>query len=96
MRYGITSLAEARAYLEHEQLGPRLLECTVAVNAIDGRTAHDIFGSPDDMKFRSSMTLFHAAAPDESEFATALDGYFDGVPDRRTLELLNIEPGRLP
>jgi uncharacterized protein (DUF1810 family) len=88
--YGIASLDEARDYLAHVLLGPRLVECTALVNAVRGRTAHDIFGSPDDMKFRSSMTLFALAGPDEPAFGTALERYFEGGKDRRTLELLDI------
>jgi uncharacterized protein (DUF1810 family) len=86
--YGIASLDEARAYLAHPVLGPRLIECTDLVNAVEGRTAHDIFDSPDDLKFHSSMTLFSLADPDEPVFGTALQKYFDGRRDRRTLELL--------
>ena len=86
--YAIGSLAEARAYLAHRVLGPRLRDCTAAVNAVDGRSAHEIFGSPDDLKFRSSMTLFQAAAPDEPLFPAAADKFFGGAPDARTLELL--------
>jgi uncharacterized protein (DUF1810 family) len=86
--YAIGSLDEARAYLAHPVLGPRLREATAVVNALTGRTAHDIFGSPDDLKFRSSMTLFRAAAPEEPIFQAALDRYFAGQPDPRTLELL--------
>jgi len=86
--YAIASLGEARAYLDHQVLGPRLLQATAAVSAVGGRTAHEIFGSPDDLKFRSSMTLFRAAAPDEPLFQAALDRYFAGEPDPRTLELL--------
>ena len=86
--YALASLEEAGAYLRHPVLGPRLLDCTALVLAAPDRTAHAIFGSPDDLKFRSSMTLFAEAAPDESAFHDALDRYFDGVSDRRTLELL--------
>ncbi|HSQ20534.1 MAG TPA: DUF1810 domain-containing protein [Blastocatellia bacterium] len=86
--FGISSLAEAKAYLEHPVLGPRLRECTTAVNAVSGRTAHEIFGSPDDMKFRSSMTLFARATSDDSIFAKALRKYFGGREDERTVELL--------
>ena len=86
--YAIASLDEARAYLAHPTLGRRLVECTRLVNAVEGRAAHDIFGSPDDMKFRSSMTLFSLAASHEPVFSTALEKYFDGREDRRTLELL--------
>jgi uncharacterized protein (DUF1810 family) len=88
--YAIASLEEARAYLAHPVLGHRLLECTELVNAVEGRTAHDIFASPDDMKFRSSMTLFSLADPDEAAFGAALEKYFDGAEDRRTLELLGV------
>jgi uncharacterized protein (DUF1810 family) len=89
--YGIDSLDEAQAYLAHAVLGPRLVECTGLVNAVRGRTAHDIFGSPDDTKFRSSMTLFSLAGPDEPAFGAALERYFEGRKDRRTLELLGIQ-----
>lgn len=88
--YGIASLDEARAYLAHPVLGPGLIECTRLVNAIEGRTVHDIFGSPDDMKFHSSMTLFWLADPDEPAFGTALEKYHDSRRDQRTLELLGI------
>jgi uncharacterized protein (DUF1810 family) len=88
--YGIASLDEARAYLAHPVLGPRLVECTGLVNAIEGRTAHDVFGSPDDMKFRSSMTLFALVDPAEPAFGTALEKYFGGRRDTRTLELLGV------
>jgi len=86
--YAIGSLAEAKAYLSHPVLGPRLRECVAAVNAVTGRTAHEIFGSPDDVKFRSSLTLFAAAAPEEPLFGQALAAYFGGEPDPRTLEAL--------
>src|SRR5438445_5583447 len=86
--YAIQNLVEARAYLEHPLLGARLRECTQAVMAVEGRTAHEIFGAPDDLKFRSSMTLFTRAAPDESLFQKALDKYFVGEKDERTLEIL--------
>jgi uncharacterized protein (DUF1810 family) len=87
-RYALRSLDEARAYLAHPVLGQRLREVTAAVNAVEGRTAHAIFGSPDDFKFRSSMTLFQAAAPQEPVFAAALAKYFDGEPDPKSLALL--------
>lgn len=86
--YAISGLDEARAYLAHPVLGPRLRECTAAVNAVQGRTAHEIFGSPDDLKFRSSMTLFGEAAPREAAFREALVRYYAGQPDPRTLEIL--------
>ena len=85
--YGIESRAEAEAYLAHPVLGPRLRECTGLVNAVEGRTAHAIFGSPDDLKFRSSMTLFDAIAPSDI-FNNALRKYFGGVGDDRTIGLL--------
>ena len=88
-RYAISSLDEARAYLAHPVLGPRLRQCTELVLAVDGRDAHAIFGSPDDLKFRSSMTLFAKAAPQEILFGRALAKYFGGEGDTRTLEILN-------
>jgi len=87
-RYAIASLDEAKAYLAHPVLGPRLRECLAAVMAVEGRTAHQVFGSPDDLKFRSSLTLFLEAAPGEALFRAALGKYFDGDPDARTLEIL--------
>lgn len=87
-RYGIADLAMAKAYLGHPVLGPRLTECSEAVLAIRGKSAHDIFGSPDDLKFRSSMTLFARAAPDEPLFPAALARYYAGAPDPLTEELL--------
>jgi len=90
--YALSGLEEARAYLAHRVLGPRLRECTQLVNAVQGRSASEIFGTPDDLKFRSSMTLFARAATeaglDEGVFHEALNKYFRGVPDSRTLELL--------
>ena len=88
MRYAITSLDEARAYLAHPVLGPRLLQCVQLALRIEARSAHDIFGSPDELKFRSCLTLFAQAAPGQSVFDEALRKYFDGVPDARTLQLL--------
>jgi uncharacterized protein (DUF1810 family) len=87
-RYAIGSLDEARAYLAHPVLGERLRTCTAAVNAVAGRSAHAIFGSPDDLKFRSSLTLFARAAPEEPLFPAALARYFDGIADPRTLAKL--------
>ncbi len=83
-QYAISSLAEARAYLEHPVLGPRLIGLTKLVNQVNGRSIHEIFGSPDDLKFHSSMTLFAQARPDEPVFREALDKYFGGVMDRGT------------
>ena len=86
--YALPSLGAARAYLAHPVLGPRLRACTAAMNAHAGLTAREILGPPDDLKFRSSMTLFQAADPDERLFTEALARYFGGEPDPRTLELL--------
>ncbi|MBL8707625.1 MAG: DUF1810 domain-containing protein [Rhodospirillaceae bacterium] len=87
-RFAIADLAEAQAYLAHPVLGARLRECTDLVNRVEGRDIHAIFGSPDDLKFHSSMTLFHRAAPGETIFHTALQRYFGGGLDARTLSLL--------
>ena len=89
--YAIVSRAEAEAYARHPVLGPRLAECTQLVLDVAGRSAHEIFGSPDDLKFRSCMTLFADAAPDTALFRTALQKYFNGEPDRRTIEVLAVE-----
>jgi uncharacterized protein (DUF1810 family) len=83
--YGITSLAEARAYMEDPLLGVRLMECSRIVTLIEGRTLMDIFGSPDDMKFKSSMTLFAHAAPENSIFIEAINKFCDGSFDPVTL-----------
>jgi uncharacterized protein (DUF1810 family) len=93
-RYAIKSVAEAQVYLGHETLGTRLLECTEAVNRLEGRSAHAIFASPDDMKFCSSMTLFELAAGPASPFASALEKYFAGGRDARTLELVRLADER--
>jgi len=77
-RFAIASLDEARAYLAHPVLGPRLRECVTLVSAVDGRSATDIFGEPDDRKLRSSLTLFARAAPDEAIFTEVLRRYFEG------------------
>jgi uncharacterized protein (DUF1810 family) len=87
-RYAISSLDEARAYLRHDVLGPRLRECTRLVNALHGRSIADIFGSPDDMKVRSSMTLFAHATADNDDFAVLLARYYDGEEDPLTLQRL--------
>src|SRR6476646_8634581 len=86
-KYGISSRAEAEAYLAHPILGPRLVECTRLVLAVDGRTINAILGAPDDAKFRSSMTLFGAVS-DEPVFDQALARYFAGERDSATLEML--------
>jgi uncharacterized protein (DUF1810 family) len=83
--YGISGLAEAVAYLRHPVLGVHLKECTQAVNAIEDRTAGNIFGEIDAMKFRSSMTLFAETAPAEPIFREALQKYFSGEPDPLTI-----------
>jgi uncharacterized protein (DUF1810 family) len=83
-KYAISSLAEARAYLAHPVLGPRLAECSALVAALDGHTAEQIFGSIDAQKLRSSMTLFWHADPDEPVFRRVLDQYFGGQPDPAT------------
>ena len=87
-KYAIATLAEATAYLHHPPLGDRLRECTRVVNAIERRTAAQIFGAPDELKFRSSMTLFVHATPDHQVFIDALQKYFGGVLDPATLERL--------
>jgi uncharacterized protein (DUF1810 family) len=87
VRYAIGSSGEARAYLAHPLLGVRLKECAALVFDIEGRTLHEIFGSPDDLKFCSSMTLFAAIAPGEAIFAAALRKYHTSA-DARTVEIL--------
>jgi len=86
--YGIEDRAEAAAYWRHPLLGPRLVECTRLVLATSGRSAHAIFGSPDDLKLCSSMTLFDAVAPEEPAFRSVLDRFYAGVADAATLDLL--------
>lgn len=86
--YGIGSRDEALAYWQHPLLGARLSQCTSLVLALQGRTAFQVFHSPDDLKFRSCMTLFHAVAPDEALFGQALDKYYGGQGDPLTLSLL--------
>jgi len=86
--YAIQSLQEAREYLAHPVLGARLRECCRTVMDLDGTTAHEIFRSPDDLKFRSCLTLFAHAAPDESLFDDLLVKYFGGKEDPATLEIL--------
>ena len=88
VRYGISSLHEARAYLGHELLGPRLHECTRLVNQVQGRSIGEIFGSPDDLKLCSSMTLFARAADDNQDFVELLGKYYCGQQDQLTLARL--------
>jgi uncharacterized protein (DUF1810 family) len=90
-RYAIKSLEEARAYLEHPVLGPRLLECAEAVAGVEGRSAAEILGSPDDMKLKSSATLFACVSPPGSVFDRLLDKYYQGERDGKTLRLLGVE-----
>jgi uncharacterized protein (DUF1810 family) len=87
-RYSIKSAAEAEAYLSHAVLGPRLRECCEAALGVTGRSATEIFGSPDDMKLRSCATLFASVSPPESVFHSVLDRYFRGQPDDATLRLI--------
>ncbi len=87
-RYAIKSLAEAKAYLEHPVLGPRLRECAEAVLGVEGRSAHQIFGSPDDLKLKSCATLFQRVSPPGSVFGRLLEKYFAGESDQKTIELL--------
>jgi len=88
-RYAIQNREEARHYLKHPVLGKRLIECSETVLSIKGRSASEIFGSPDDLKLRSCMTLFAALPDTDAVFASVLDKYFQGRPDTRTLELLS-------
>jgi uncharacterized protein (DUF1810 family) len=87
-RFSISSRDEAVAYLDHGVLGSRLKECTALVNAVEGRTILEIVGSPDDLKFHSSMTLFNAVSSDP-EFAAAIAKFYARKPDQRTLDLLD-------
>ncbi|MDR7254758.1 uncharacterized protein (DUF1810 family) [Nocardioides sp. BE266] len=86
--YAVASLDEARAYLEHPVLGPRLTDCVEAVLSHADRTAREILGSPDDVKLRSSMTLFVLAAGPDTPFQLVLDAFFKGERDTRTVDLL--------
>jgi len=87
-RFAISSLDEAVAYVAHPVLGPRLRECARLVAGIEGRSIDEIFGGPDDLKFRSSMALFARAAPEEPIFEKCLRRFFGGVPDPQTLARL--------
>jgi uncharacterized protein (DUF1810 family) len=88
VRYAISGREEAAAYDAHPVLGARLRECTALVNQVEGRTAHQIFGSPDDLKFRSCMTLFSLCAANTQIFQDALDTYFNGAGDPLTIDRL--------
>jgi len=94
-RFGIGGLDEAVAYLAHPTLGPRLERCCRALLKWRHRSALDILGSPDDMKLRSSMTLFAAVAPDNPLFQEVLDGFFQGKPDSTTLSMISQATDRL-
>ncbi|WP_396201371.1 DUF1810 domain-containing protein [Gemmatimonas sp.] len=89
--YAISGLPEAQAYLRHDVLGPRLLDCATVVRATEGRSAHEIFGTPDDLKFRSCATLFAQVSADPV-FAQLLQQYFDGTGDPETLRRLPTTP----
>jgi len=88
-RFAISSLAEAQAYLDHDILGPRLRQCTHLVNSTEGRSVDDIFGWPDDLKVRSSMTLFARATPDNADFLRLLEKFYGGEEDPATVALLS-------
>jgi len=87
-RYAISSLDEAKAYLAHPVLGPRLIECARILTGLETRSAEEVFGGIDAMKLRSSMTLFARADPSEAMFSQVLDAYFAGEPDEATERLL--------
>ena len=89
-RYSIKSLAEAEAYLRHPVLGPRLVECAEAALGVEGRSASEIFGSPDDLKLRSCATLFACVSPAGSVFERLIAKYFQGGRDDKTLDLLGM------
>jgi uncharacterized protein (DUF1810 family) len=91
-RYAIKSLAEAEAYLRHPLIGPRLVTCIEAALGVEDRSAHDIFGSPDDMKLRSCATLFACVTPPGSVFDRLLAKYYGGMRDENTLRLLGTDP----
>jgi uncharacterized protein (DUF1810 family) len=95
-RYSIKSVEEAKAYLDHPVLGPRLLECAEAVIRVESRSATEIFGSPDDLKLRSCATLFACVSPPGSVFERLLGKYYRGARDAKTLQLLGIDPGSRP
>ena len=88
--YSIKSIEEAQAYLDHPILGPRLLACAEAALQVEGRSARDLLGSPDDLKLRSCATLFACVSPPSSVFHRLLDKYYQGEPDGKTRRLLGI------
>ncbi len=88
-RYAIKSIDEARAYLNHPILGPRLVKCAEAALTVEGRSALEIFGTPDDLKLRSSATLFAAVSTSGSVFHRLLEKYFEGKPDEHTMRLIS-------
>lgn len=88
-RFAVASLAEAHAYLAHPQLGARLRECAQAMLRHRGRSAHEILGSPDDLKLRSCATLFACVSPPDPVFEQLLTAFYDGERDQRTLQLLD-------
>jgi uncharacterized protein (DUF1810 family) len=90
--FAIKNIEEARAYLAHPVLGPRLLECAGAALGVEGRSATQIFGTPDDLKLRSCATLFACVSPPGSVFHRVLDKYYRGEQDRKTLQLLGLDP----
>lgn len=87
-KYAIKSVAEAEAYLNHPILGSRLQECVTVLLSLQGRSAHQIFGSPDDLKLKSCATLFASVSPTGSGFEQLINRYFQGEPDAKTLQLL--------
>jgi uncharacterized protein (DUF1810 family) len=89
-RYAIKNVAEAKAYLSHPILGPRLIQCAEAALSVEGRSAYEIFGSPDDLKLKSCATLFAFVSPPGSVFEQLLDKFFQGDRDRKTLDLLDV------
>ncbi|MGV3723320.1 MAG: DUF1810 domain-containing protein, partial [Actinomycetota bacterium] len=90
-RYSLKSVDEAEAYLSHPVLGPRVVECAEAALQVEGRSAYDLFGSPDDRKLQSCATLFASVSPTGSVFHQLLKKYFEGEADARTLELLGLD-----
>lgn len=93
VHYAIKSRAEAAAYLDHPVLGQRLRECVDVLLAVSGKTAHQIFGSPDDLKLKSCMTLFAKISPEGSQFEQVLEKYYAGQQDQKTIALLRKSGG---